>query len=94
MEVKGDDESASVGSSQPSSSEDDDISFVNDWISCQDTAWEDLPEEVKTAARVFGWNAEIWDDDGHPADADCYWNKSTEEQKAANYNLHIHRDTS
>ena len=61
MEVKGDDESASVGSSLSSSSEDDDISFVNDWI-YQDTAWEELPEEVKTAARVFGWNAEIWDE--------------------------------
>ena len=80
MEVKGGDESASVGSSQSSFSEDDDIFFVNDWIYQDDTVCEELPEEVRTAARVLGWKAEIWGDDEHPADADCYWNELTEEQ--------------
>eukprot|EP00527_Entomoneis_sp_CCMP2396_P002562 CAMPEP_0198140830 /NCGR_PEP_ID=MMETSP1443-20131203/3922_1 /TAXON_ID=186043 /ORGANISM="Entomoneis sp., Strain CCMP2396" /LENGTH=68 /DNA_ID=CAMNT_0043803365 /DNA_START=162 /DNA_END=368 /DNA_ORIENTATION=+ len=48
-----------------------------------DYDWDELPEEIKTAAGLLGYRKRIWDNDKTPAAADEDWVDLTEEQQAA-----------
>jgi hypothetical protein len=45
--------------------------------------WADLPGNVKQAAKVLGYNEELWDDDEDTPISKKSWGELTTEQKAA-----------
>lgn len=48
-----------------------------------DYDWKELPEEVKAAAKVLGYNKKMWNKDEEPAVSDEYWDDLTPEQQQA-----------
>lgn len=48
-----------------------------------DYDWNELPDDVKEAAKVLGYDKKIWDGDGKPPTDDKDWDELTKEQQEA-----------
>jgi hypothetical protein len=42
-----------------------------------------LPEEIREAAKLLGYDKEIWDTDDEPSDCDEWWKDLSKEQQEA-----------
>lgn len=50
------------------------------WDDCD---WDELPDEIRNAASILGYDQNIWDTDDEPSDCDEWWKDLTPEQQKA-----------
>ena len=48
-----------------------------------DHDWRELPEDVKKAAEILGYNKKLWDKDGKAASEEKDWDELSAEEQAA-----------
>ena len=82
------------------------ILFTSDWeslsakvilrnggnVTYDEYDWDDLPETVKTAATLLGYNANVWDEDEEPESESKTWDDLTTKEKKAAKRLGFDRD--